>query len=149
MLNGNIGVIKSMLAELTDETNMARGFSLIPVIWALGGTIGFGDIAYLVIDCLIDDTLGFQAPHRWRLVKATGPLAKRLLSPFLGRIPVLPAMCRDGHIYPNILYFDCIIFERGWSSLSSWRVPSYSLRVCTDSPLRPLNEAQSHGGSSR
>ncbi|KAF8490099.1 MFS general substrate transporter [Russula emetica] len=40
MLNGNIGVIKSMLAELTDETNMARGFSLIPVIWALGGTIG-------------------------------------------------------------------------------------------------------------
>jgi MFS family permease len=42
MLNGNIGVIKSMLAELTDETNMARGFSLIPVIWALGGTIGFG-----------------------------------------------------------------------------------------------------------
>ena len=43
MLNGNIGVIKSMLAELTDETNMARGFSLIPVIWALGGTIGFGD----------------------------------------------------------------------------------------------------------
>lgn len=40
MLNGNIGVIKSMLAELTDDTNMARGFSLIPVIWAIGGTIG-------------------------------------------------------------------------------------------------------------
>ncbi|KAH9958361.1 MFS general substrate transporter [Lactifluus volemus] len=40
MLNGNIGVMKSMLAELTDETNMARGFSLIPVIWAVGGTIG-------------------------------------------------------------------------------------------------------------
>ncbi|KAH9963061.1 major facilitator superfamily domain-containing protein [Russula compacta] len=40
MLNGNIGVIKSMLAELTDESNMARGFSLIPVIWALGGTLG-------------------------------------------------------------------------------------------------------------
>lgn len=42
MLNGNIGVIKSMLAELTDESNMARGFSLIPVIWALGGTLGSG-----------------------------------------------------------------------------------------------------------
>lgn len=40
MLNGNIGVMKSMLAELTDESNMARGFSLIPVIWAVGGTIG-------------------------------------------------------------------------------------------------------------
>jgi hypothetical protein len=40
VLNGNIGVMKSMLAELTDESNMARGFSLIPVIWAVGGTIG-------------------------------------------------------------------------------------------------------------
>ena len=40
MLNGNVGVMKSMMAELTDETNMARGSSLIPVIWAAGGTIG-------------------------------------------------------------------------------------------------------------
>ncbi|KAH8985272.1 MFS general substrate transporter [Lactarius akahatsu] len=40
MLNGNIGVMKSMMAELTDETNMARGFSLIPVTWAIGSTIG-------------------------------------------------------------------------------------------------------------
>ncbi|KAF8267047.1 major facilitator superfamily domain-containing protein [Lactarius quietus] len=40
MLNGNVGVMKSMMAELTDETNMARGSSLIPVIWAIGGTIG-------------------------------------------------------------------------------------------------------------
>ncbi|KAN0136115.1 major facilitator superfamily [Lactarius tabidus] len=40
MLNGNVGVMKSMVAELTDETNMARGSSLIPVIWAAGGTIG-------------------------------------------------------------------------------------------------------------
>jgi hypothetical protein len=42
MLNGNVGVMKSMMAELTDETNMARGSSLIPIIWAAGGTIGFG-----------------------------------------------------------------------------------------------------------
>ncbi|KAH8993668.1 major facilitator superfamily domain-containing protein, partial [Lactarius deliciosus] len=40
MLNGNIGVMKSMMAELTDETNMARGFSLIPVTWAVGSTLG-------------------------------------------------------------------------------------------------------------
>ncbi|KAH9039475.1 MFS general substrate transporter [Lactarius deliciosus] len=40
MLNGNIGVMKSMMAELTDETNMARGFSLLPVTWCVGGTIG-------------------------------------------------------------------------------------------------------------
>ncbi|KAH9054522.1 MFS general substrate transporter [Lactarius vividus] len=40
MLNGNIGVMKSMMAELTDETNMTRGFSLIPVTWAVGSTVG-------------------------------------------------------------------------------------------------------------
>ncbi|KAI9452893.1 MFS general substrate transporter [Lactarius psammicola] len=40
MLNGNIGVMKSMMAELTDESNMARGFSLISVTWAVGSTIG-------------------------------------------------------------------------------------------------------------
>jgi len=32
--------MKSMMAELTDETNLARGFSLIPVTWAIGGTLG-------------------------------------------------------------------------------------------------------------
>ncbi|KAF8267053.1 major facilitator superfamily domain-containing protein [Lactarius quietus] len=40
MLNGNIGVMKSMMAELTDETNMARGSSLITATWAVGGTLG-------------------------------------------------------------------------------------------------------------
>ncbi|KAI9452892.1 MFS general substrate transporter [Lactarius psammicola] len=40
MLNGNIGVMKSMMAELTDESNMARGFSLFSVTSAVGGTIG-------------------------------------------------------------------------------------------------------------
>ncbi|KAI0671692.1 MFS general substrate transporter [Trametes maxima] len=40
MLNGNIGVIKSMLAELTDSTNMAQGFALMPVMWSAGATIG-------------------------------------------------------------------------------------------------------------
>ncbi|PCH42370.1 MFS general substrate transporter [Wolfiporia cocos MD-104 SS10] len=39
-LNGNIGVQKSMMGELTDSTNMAQGFSLIPVVWSAGATIG-------------------------------------------------------------------------------------------------------------
>jgi hypothetical protein len=41
MLNGNLGVIKSMIAELTDETNVARGFSLMPMARAVGYVIGF------------------------------------------------------------------------------------------------------------
>ncbi|KAH9169218.1 MFS general substrate transporter [Lactarius sanguifluus] len=40
ILNGNTGVMKSMMTELTDETNMAQGFSLITITWAVGGTIG-------------------------------------------------------------------------------------------------------------
>ncbi|KAH9052780.1 MFS general substrate transporter [Lactarius vividus] len=40
MLNGNVGVMKSMMAELTDETNVARGSSLIRATWAIGGVMG-------------------------------------------------------------------------------------------------------------
>jgi MFS family permease len=39
-LNGNVGVIKSMLGEITDETNMAQAFAFIPICWAAGSTIG-------------------------------------------------------------------------------------------------------------
>ncbi|KAL0945390.1 hypothetical protein HGRIS_000884 [Hohenbuehelia grisea] len=40
MLNGNIGVMKSAMGELTDSTNRAEGFSLMPVVWSAGVTIG-------------------------------------------------------------------------------------------------------------
>ncbi|KIJ14365.1 hypothetical protein PAXINDRAFT_12739 [Paxillus involutus ATCC 200175] len=36
-LNGNVGVMKSMLGELTDVTNRAQGFAFLPVIWSTGG----------------------------------------------------------------------------------------------------------------
>ncbi|KAH9027866.1 MFS general substrate transporter [Lactarius pseudohatsudake] len=39
-MRGYSGVIKSMIAELTDETNVARGFSMPPVAWSLGYVIG-------------------------------------------------------------------------------------------------------------
>ncbi|KAI0636220.1 MFS general substrate transporter [Trametes polyzona] len=39
-LNGNIGVTKSMMAEITDDTNRARGFAFLPMIWSVGGTLG-------------------------------------------------------------------------------------------------------------
>jgi hypothetical protein len=40
IVNGNLGVIKSMIAELTDESNVARGFSLMPMARAVGYMIG-------------------------------------------------------------------------------------------------------------
>ncbi|OCH84812.1 MFS general substrate transporter [Obba rivulosa] len=39
-LNGNIGVSKSMMTEITDVTNRARGFAYLPMVWSLGSTIG-------------------------------------------------------------------------------------------------------------
>ena len=36
-----------MIAELTDETNMARGFSVLLLAWSLGAVIGFGILPLL------------------------------------------------------------------------------------------------------
>jgi len=40
LLNGNIGVTKSVVGELTDSTNRAQAFALMPMVWASGTTIG-------------------------------------------------------------------------------------------------------------
>ena len=34
------GVIQSVVGEITDSTNRARGFGLIFVLWAVGGSLG-------------------------------------------------------------------------------------------------------------
>ena len=39
-LNGNIGVVKSMLGELTDDTNVGRAFAYQPLAWSSGATLG-------------------------------------------------------------------------------------------------------------
>jgi MFS family permease len=40
LLNGNVGVIKSMMGELTDSSNIAQGMALMPVVWSTGATVG-------------------------------------------------------------------------------------------------------------
>ncbi|KAI9443959.1 MFS general substrate transporter [Lactarius indigo] len=39
-VTGHNGVVHSMTAELTDETNAAQGFSMLPIAWSLGFVIG-------------------------------------------------------------------------------------------------------------
>ncbi|PFH51110.1 hypothetical protein AMATHDRAFT_59842 [Amanita thiersii Skay4041] len=39
-LNGNVGVGNSMMVELTDSTNIAKGYALMPIAWSTGGTLG-------------------------------------------------------------------------------------------------------------
>ena len=41
LLNGNIGVVKSMMGEITDSTNRAQVSGLFPLVWAVGATIGY------------------------------------------------------------------------------------------------------------
>jgi len=38
-LNGNVGVIRGMIAEMTDETNIAQAYAYMPAVWATGGTL--------------------------------------------------------------------------------------------------------------
>ncbi|EGF99271.1 uncharacterized protein MELLADRAFT_94763 [Melampsora larici-populina 98AG31] len=40
MMNGNVGVLQSILVELTDETNHGSAVSLLPVCYAVGSIIG-------------------------------------------------------------------------------------------------------------
>ncbi|KAI6108162.1 major facilitator superfamily domain-containing protein [Pisolithus sp. B1] len=39
-LNGNVGVMKSMMVEITDETNLAQAYAFMPIAWSSGGTLG-------------------------------------------------------------------------------------------------------------
>jgi MFS family permease len=59
LLNGNIGAMKSYLADITDNTNRTRAFSLLPLIWGVGTVI-----APLVGGLLSQPAVKF--PHRFR-----------------------------------------------------------------------------------
>ncbi|OAX31630.1 MFS general substrate transporter [Rhizopogon vinicolor AM-OR11-026] len=41
-LNGNSGVIKSMIMDITDSTNRPQAFGLLSLPWMTGNAIGFG-----------------------------------------------------------------------------------------------------------
>ncbi|KAJ7510515.1 major facilitator superfamily domain-containing protein [Mycena galericulata] len=40
LLNGNIGVMKSAIGDLTDRTNRAQGYAFLPIMWAMGASVG-------------------------------------------------------------------------------------------------------------
>ncbi|KAI8614029.1 major facilitator superfamily domain-containing protein [Chytriomyces sp. MP71] len=40
MLNGNVGIAKCVIGEVTDSTNQSTGFSIINVMWSLGTIFG-------------------------------------------------------------------------------------------------------------
>ncbi|KAJ7025548.1 major facilitator superfamily domain-containing protein [Mycena alexandri] len=40
LLNGNTGVMKSTMGDLTDASNRAQGFSYLPLVWCVGASLG-------------------------------------------------------------------------------------------------------------
>ncbi|KAG6901708.1 hypothetical protein C0995_008869 [Termitomyces sp. Mi166 len=65
VFNGNIGVAKTVIAEITDPLNLADAYAMMPLVWSLGSTLGpilgglladpakrwpdiFGDLTYFV-----------------------------------------------------------------------------------------------------
>ena len=50
------GVMKSAIGELTDSTNRAEVFGLIPVVWAAGATLGYHI-------CRFSTSLGAEIGH--------------------------------------------------------------------------------------
>ncbi|KAH9010556.1 hypothetical protein EDB84DRAFT_1583664 [Lactarius hengduanensis] len=103
-LNGNIGISKGVLAKLTDDSNVARGFSLLPLVAVVGYVIGFEDGSALSsrFCSLIPLIPPTPSTFHWRcLITISGPLARVLLTPVLVRIPILLPMSggsrrRDG-----------------------------------------------------
>lgn len=51
--NGNIGVTKSVIAEITDITNAAQAYSFLPVAWSIGSTLGYFDLQHP--QCVFDN----------------------------------------------------------------------------------------------
>ena len=111
MLNGNVGVMKSMMAELTDESNMARAVSLISVTWAVGGTLGSGISSFPLVCLLISEP---QALHWRRAIATTRSLANLLLPSFLGRIPIFLAMPRHRYVCCRVILSGRDFPEGGW-----------------------------------
>ncbi|KAJ7812394.1 major facilitator superfamily transporter, partial [Mycena olivaceomarginata] len=40
LLSANIGVMKTAMGDLTDRTNRAEGFAYLPIVWAIGASLG-------------------------------------------------------------------------------------------------------------
>jgi hypothetical protein len=115
VLNGNVGVAKSILAEITDESNIARGFSMLPLAAGVGQIIGSGILHNIFILSLISVLQSF---YRRRFITASGSLAGHVLAQFLVRVSILPSMRGRGCLRFFRVHHHCLIPERGWPAVT-------------------------------
>ncbi|KAJ6570054.1 major facilitator superfamily domain-containing protein [Mycena vulgaris] len=84
LLNGNTGVMKSALGDLTDSSNRAQGFAYVPRIWATGASLG----------PLIGGSLS-RPQERF---------PKMFAAPFWGEFPyLLPCLVTGGFVFCSFL----------------------------------------------
>ena len=109
-LNGNIGVMKSVIADITDHTNLAQAFVLVPPVFSVGASIAYvGPFA-----CPFQRSdLDVQAALWWCFGKTTRPLASTLFRNILAEIPVLPPMSRVCLVHCHCFPDSCPLPEGG------------------------------------
>ena len=97
LLNGNVGVLKSVLGEITDDTNAAQAFAFLPIVRSVGSTIGQVHAPKLSNPCVTD---GFA------FALALSSEERSLTQGIIGR---------------------CLICPSGRSSLTSFHAPCLQL----------------------
>lgn len=117
VLNGNIGVMKIVMGELTDSTNMAKGFALIPMAWLTGGFAG----------PLMGGMLARPQDH-W---------PKLFINPFWGKYPYFLACVLSAS--PLLLAFFILLYFFQETLLSKRRPRS---TIATPSVSRGINDQE-------
>ena len=50
-LNGNVGVMKSVIGDITDDTNLAEAFVLISPVFSIGASIAYVNPIACLLSC--------------------------------------------------------------------------------------------------
>ncbi|KAG1748658.1 major facilitator superfamily domain-containing protein [Suillus lakei] len=114
-LNGNVGVMKTMMGELTDSTNMAQAFALFPIVWCIGGFFG----------PLMGGTLARPQDH-WPVLFA---------NPFWGKYPYFLPCAVAACLFGLALFVMSILLEETLSTKRRPKLTSTTLGVSSGEPL--------------
>ncbi|KAG0694519.1 MFS general substrate transporter [Suillus ampliporus] len=118
ILNGNVGVMKTMMGEFTDSTNMAQGFALFPIVWSMGGFIG----------PLMGGTLARPQDH-WPSLFA---------NPFWGKYPYFLPCAVAACLFVLALFILVFFLEETLSTKRRPRLASTTLGVSSDADREAL-----------
>ncbi|KAG1884854.1 major facilitator superfamily domain-containing protein [Suillus subluteus] len=121
LLNGNVGVMKTMMGELTDSTNMAQAFALFPIVWSLGGFVG----------PLIGGALARPQDH-WPALFA---------NPFWGKYPYFLPCAVAACLFVLALFIMLIFLEETLSTKRRPRLTSATLGVSSGESLHQQSMA--------